>query len=155
MTRRAAPENLQISEADELFYSWVGMTMSMAKDPHLPPDRREQLSETASTLYSGFQSDSAELLRAIAGMLGVRPRRDLFAEETDGFDFIAQLGIALSEGVSVRTRFDKGELPNVDLKTGIDGELQEWTAFAAGFWALLNTYLEEDPDADSSEAEGD
>jgi hypothetical protein len=55
----------------------------------------------------------------------------------------------------VRLRFDKGELPNVELKTGIDGELQEWTAFAAGFWALLNTYLEEDPDADSSEAEGD
>ena len=87
------------------------------------------------------------LLRSIGSAIGMRPRRDLFPAGVDGFEVIAQLGIALSEGISVRTRFDKGELPDVELRTGPDGELQSWTAFAAGYWALLNTFLEVDPDA--------
>jgi hypothetical protein len=146
MTRSAAPANLAVSESDDLFYSWVGMTMSMAKDPRLQDSSRQELSDATSTLYAGFKAQTAALLRSVGDAIGMRPRQDLFPAEMDGFEFIAQLGIALSEGVSVRTRFDKGELPDVELKTGPDGEEQTWTAFAAGYWALLNTFLEVDPD---------
>lgn len=147
MTRSAAPANLAVSESDDLFYSWVGMTMSMARDPRLPASTRREFAEATSTLYAGFKAQTVELLRSIGSAIGMRPRRDLFPPGVDGFEVIAQLGIALSEGISVRTRFDKGELPDVELMTGPDGEMQSWTAFAAGYWALLNTFLEVDPDA--------
>lgn len=155
MTRQAAPANLAVAQSDSLFYSWVGMTMSMAKDPHLSGTTREELAETAASLYDGFKKQTVELLRSIGAEIGMRPRRDLFPDQTDGFELIAQLGIAISEGVSVRTRFDESELPEVALKTGPDGEEQTWTAFAAGYWALLNTFLEVDPDVHPSGSEDD
>lgn len=150
LTRRAAPANLAVSESDALFYSWVGMTMSMAKDARLSGERRDELARTTSQLYRGFEKNTVELLRAIGAAIGVRPRADLFPDDVDGYEVIGKLGIAVSEGVSVRTRFDEGELPNIVLKTGPDGEEQTWTAFAAGYWALLNTFLEVDPDADTT-----
>jgi len=146
MARSAAPANLAVSEADDLFYSWVGMTMSMAKDPKLQDSVRSELADAASSLYAGFKEQTSALLRSVGASIGMRPRQDLFPAGVDGFEVIAQLGIALSEGVSVRTRFDKSELPDVELNTGTDGEAQTWTAFAAGYWALLNTFLEVDPD---------
>lgn len=155
MTRRAAPTNLAVSEADELFYSWVGMTMSMAKDPRISPTQRHELADTASSLYAGFKQETVSLLKSVGREIGMRPRRDLFPEGVDGFELVAQLGIALSEGISVRTRFDESELPDVVLNTGPDGEEQTWTAFAAGYWALLNTFLEVDPDAHPDVEAGD
>jgi hypothetical protein len=146
MTRVAAPANLAVSEADDLFYSWVGMTMSMAKDPRLQDSVRAELADATSSLYAGFKKQTVALLKSVAASIGMRPRRDLFPPGADCYETIAQLGIALSEGVSVCTRFDKAELPDVELNTGADGEAQSWTAFAAGYWALLNTFLEVDPD---------
>ena len=58
-----------------------------------------------------------------------------------------KLGTALSEGATARTRFDPEELPVIEMTTGPDGDLQDWTPFAAGYWALLQTFLEEDPEA--------
>lgn len=155
ITRRAAPANLAVSEADELFYSWVGMTMTMAKDPRLEAAKRLDLANTASTLYMGFRTRTVALIRAIASEIGMRPRANLFPAAADGFELIADLGIALSEGASVRTRFDKEELPDIELLTGPDGESQTWTAFAAGYWALLNTFLEVDPDAEPAVRDDD
>jgi len=147
MTRLAAPANLRVAESDDLFYSWIGMTMSLARDPQLDLGRRDDLANAASSIYSDFKTETIGLLRGLGDTLGLRPRDDLFPDGTDGFELIVDLGIALSEGVSVRTRLDRSELADVQLKTGPNGEEQSWTAFAAAYWALLSTYLEVDPAA--------
>ncbi|MEQ8839971.1 MAG: hypothetical protein RIB98_03245 [Acidimicrobiales bacterium] len=155
VARRAPNEVLAIAAADPLFYSWVGFTLSLAKDSVTPPDTREILAETTHTEYLETELRGAELVKGIALAIGVRPRVAMFASPEDGYELIARLGLMLAEGATVRMRFDEDELPDVTLKTGPDGEEQTWTAFAAGYWALLNTFLEVDPDAPGSATDGD
>lgn len=147
MTRRAAPANLGVAQSDDLFYSWIGMTMSLAKDPNIRGTRREDLADAASTVYREFKAKTLGLLNELGKALGLRPRSDLFPAGVDGYELIVDIGIAVSEGMSVRTRLDESELAEIQLKTGPDGEEQTWTAFAAAYWALLSTYLEVDPEA--------
>ena len=52
---------------------------------------------------------------------------------------------AMSEGVSLRRRFDDGELPDIELATGPDGALQTWHPFSVGLIALIRFFVEEDP----------
>ncbi|MDW3217292.1 MAG: hypothetical protein R8F63_01655 [Acidimicrobiales bacterium] len=147
MTRVAADVNLAVAQGDPRFFSWVGMTMSLAADAGLTPERAEQLQIATSSSYADFEASGSELLRGLADLLGLRPRTDLFDEAAEGFTLIANLGIALSEGSTLRTRFDPAELPTVQLATALGGEQQEWSVFAAGYWALLNSFLEIDPEA--------
>ncbi|GJM36724.1 MAG: hypothetical protein DHS20C19_00910 [Acidimicrobiales bacterium] len=155
MTRVAADVNLAVAQGDPRFFSWVGMTMSLAADAGLSSERAEQLRVATSTSYGDFEAAGVELLRGLAQILGLRPRVDLFAHADTGFSLIANLGIALSEGSTLRTRFDPTELPTQELSTGASGEPQEWSAFAAGYWALLNSFLEVDPLAHPDLVEGD
>jgi hypothetical protein len=149
---RTAPNAvLRIVSQDPLFYSWVGYTLSIAKDAGTSSSKRARLAEQTSREYADSETRGAELVRMLAAAIGVRPTRGLFRSETEGYETIARLGLTLAEGAIVRTRFDEDELPDIVLKTGPDGEEQPWTAFAAGYWALLNTFLEVDPDADTSD----
>jgi hypothetical protein len=145
---RTAPDAvLKIAAADPLFYSWVGFTLSLAKDSSTSDERRETLADASSREYSGTENSGAELVQSLAEVLGVRPRRDLFGRGEDAFLLIARLGLALAEGVTVRMRFRESELADIRLNTGPNGSEQTWSVFAAGYWALLNTFLEIDPDA--------
>lgn len=148
---RTAPNAvLRIASQDPLFYSWVGYTLSIAKDASTPATKRARLAEQASREYADAEKRGADLVRLLSGAIGVRPIRSLFNSDDEGFQTIARLGLTLAEGAIVRMRFEEDELPNIVLKTGPDGEEQTWTAFAAGYWALLNTFLEVDPDADTT-----
>ena len=144
---RVAPNAvLEIAAADPLFYSWVGFTLSLAKDSATHLRTRDPLADRTADEYVETEVRGAELVRGLADAIGVRPRSDLFDSPREGYLLIARLGLTLAEGATVRMRFDKTELPDVELNTGTDGEAQTWTAFAAGYWALLNTFLEVDPD---------
>lgn len=153
MTRVAAAESLAAAESDPLYYSWVGMTMSLAKDSSVEPRKREALSIATAQAYGEIDARISNLLTTLARSLGLRPRTDLFRDPVSGWTLIVKLGAALSEGATLRTRFDPEEMPNEFLKTGPDGALQEWNAFAVGYWALLQTFLEEDPDIDAEGAD--
>ncbi len=145
---RVAPDQvLEIAAADPLFYSWVGFTLSLAKDSGTSADSRRTLAQTAAAEYAETEERGAELVKAVADTIGVRPRSDMFSNPQDCYRLVAQLGLTLAEGATVRMRFDENELPDIQLMTGPDGAEQTWTAFAAGYWALLNTFLEIDPDA--------
>jgi hypothetical protein len=146
LARLAPNAVLEVAAADPLFYSWVGYTLSLAKDSSTPVRTRDKLAKRAASEYAETEVRGAELVRGLAEAIGVRPRSDLFGNLQEGYLLIARLGLTLAEGATVRMRFDKGELPDVELNTGTDGEAQTWTAFAAGYWALLNTFLEVDPD---------
>ena len=150
---RVAPnEVLKIAASDPLFYSWVGFTLSLAKDLVTSEESRRTLAERAAAEYAATETTGAEQVAAIADAVGVRPRADIFPTSAEGYRLIAQLGLTLAEGAMVRMRFDENELPDIRLGTGMDGEEQTWTIFAAGYWALLNTFLEEDPDAERDDS---
>ncbi|MEZ5247382.1 MAG: hypothetical protein R2707_20005 [Acidimicrobiales bacterium] len=148
LARLAPTAVLEIAAADPLFYSWVGFTLSLAKDSATEPSTRQKLAQRTAAEYSETEVKGAEFVRLLATAIGVAPRRDLFRDADEGYLFIARVGLTLAEGATIRMRFDGSELPDIELKTGLDGEEQTWTAFAAGYWALLNTFLEIDPDAD-------
>lgn len=151
---RTAPDAvLNVAAADPLFYSWVGFTLSLAKDSGTNEAHRTALAQRTAREYVDTEERNAQLVRALAAAIGVAPRRDLFSDPEEGYGLIARMGLTLAEGATVRMRFDESELPDVEMLTGPDGEAQTWTAFAAGYWALLNTFLEVDPDADPSAAE--
>jgi hypothetical protein len=146
MTRVAADLTQVASEADPLYYSWVGMTMSLAKDPSVDFDSEAVIADSVGQANKEILSRVMDILRTLGGALGVRPKTDLFQNSEDGWLLLVMLGTSLSEGATVRTRFSADELPNVWLATGQEGELQEWTAFAVGYWALLQAFIEIDPE---------
>jgi hypothetical protein len=146
MTRVAASVSQLSADEDPLYYSWVGMTMTMAKDPAADPKERATLERAVADAYAEINASVMEVLRVLSVAVGVRPRTDLFPSAEHGWRLLVKLGTALSEGSTVRTRFDPGEMPDEYMKTGPNGELQKWSAFAAGYWALLQTFLEVDPE---------
>jgi len=146
MTRIAASVTQLSADEDPLYYSWVGMTMAMAKDPAADPTERATLEQAVAESYAEITASVMDVLRVLSVAIGVRPRADLFHSAEDGWRLLVKLGTALSEGSTVRTRFDPEEMPDVYLRTGPNGELQKWSAFAAGYWALLQTFLEVDPE---------
>lgn len=155
IARVAASLNLNLAENDSLFYSWIGITMSVAKDRRVSPERTAQLRNAVAATYARFEGSGQDTLRALCGLVGIRPRLDLFADPEDGFLMVARLGNALSEGSSVRTRFDASQLPDVELRTGPRGEFQTWSTFAAGYWALIESLFEIDPAAHPNLVAGD
>ncbi len=146
MTRIAASVNQLTADEDPLYYSWVGMTMTMAKDPAVNADDRATLERAVAESYAEITASVMDVLGVLGSAIGVRPRADIFPSAEHGWRLLVRLGTALSEGSTVRTRFDPEEMPDEYLKTGPDGEVQKWSAFAAGYWALLQTFLEVDPE---------
>jgi hypothetical protein len=155
LARLAPNAVLEIATADPLFYSWVGYTLSLAKDSVTQARTRKSLAERTAAEYAETEVRNADLVKLLSQSIGVRPRSDLFESADAGYRSIARLGLTLAEGATVRMRFDESELPDVVLKTGPDGAEQTWTAFAAGYWALLNTFLEVDPEAQAGDADDD
>lgn len=147
MIRVAAPSTQTASETDPLYYAWVGMTMMLARELEPGDAQTERVAAAVRRANRETIERVGVAIRVLGETLGVRPRSDLFEEQEEGWRLVLQLGASLSEGATVRTRFDPGELPDVVMRTGPDGEAQEWTAFAAGYWALLHTFLEIDPEA--------
>lgn len=149
MTRIAAALSLVGAEDETLYFAWVGMTMSLSRDETVDQSSLAVLSEATDRYYHDVDTRVGGLLQALGQLLGVRPKRGIFLADDEGWRLISRLGTSLSEGASVRNRFEAapGELPDVVMRTGPDGEAQEWTAFAAGYWALLHTFLEIDPEA--------
>lgn len=146
IARVAASLNLRLAEKDSLFYSWIGITMSVAKDRGVSPARTRQLRDAVAATYARLEGRGLETLRTLCELVGIRPRHDLFTDPEEGFLMAARLGNALSEGSSVRTRFDASQLPEVELRTGPDGQSQTWSTFAAGYWALIESLFEIDPE---------
>lgn len=146
MTRVSATHALAAAESDPLYYSWVGATMSMAKDSNVDAAKMRDLADATAAAYAEIDDRIIGLLVSLANVLGFRPKANLFRDPDSGLQLIARLGVALSEGASVRTRFDPRQLPDRILPTGPDGEDQTWSEFALGYWALLQAFIEIDPE---------
>jgi hypothetical protein len=89
--------------------------------------------------YERFTQLWADAYRALAALLGMRVKLPLT---------FRQLSVAvgaLVEGCSLRQRVDE-EMEGILRPTGPRGEDQQWTLFAIGLDALVETFLELDPD---------
>jgi len=103
----------------------------------------EQQQRIKSGLAEGYES-LTEFWRgnfeALMATLGLRPRPGATLDQ-----FVLAV-IALSEGCSLRQR-TSDHIEVMVRPTGPDGEDQEWSLFACGLEALVNHFLEPDPDA--------
>ena len=74
MTRVAAEVTQLTADRDPLYYSWVGMTMAMAKDPSICVAHRRILESAVADAYSEITATVMKVLRVLAEALGLRPR---------------------------------------------------------------------------------
>jgi hypothetical protein len=89
--------------------------------------------------YDGFTKLWEEAYRVLAALLGLRVKAPLT---------FRQLSVAvgaLAEGCSLRQRVDE-HMEGILRPTGLRGEDEEWTLFAIGLEALLQTFFEVDPE---------
>jgi hypothetical protein len=122
---------------------WIAVWSLATADasPGDQPDDRYQQRIRAALLegYSGFTKLWEDAYRALAAYLGMRIRQPLT---------FRQLSVAvgaLAEGCSLRQRVDE-QMEGILRPTGPQGEDEEWTLFAIGLEALLQTFLELDPE---------
>ena len=91
---RSAPNAvLEVAADDPLFYSWVGFTLSLAKDSATRPQTRADLAARTKSEYVEAEVRGAELIKSLAESIQVRPRTDLFAEPYAGYLLISRLGL--------------------------------------------------------------
>ncbi len=89
--------------------------------------------------YDSFTGLWEEAYRALASLVGMRVRAPLTFRQLS-----VAIG-ALAEGCSLRQRVD-GAMAGILRPTGPGGADQEWTLFAIGLEALVEMFLEPDPD---------
>ena len=118
---------------------WSLATSEPPRSTSRPADYHKRIRVALLEGYDGFTGLWEEAYRALAGLVGMRIRAPLT---------FAQLSVAvgaLAEGSSLRHRVDE-RMEGILLPTGPDGAEQEWTLFAIGLEALLDRFLEPDPD---------
>ncbi|MEZ5165372.1 MAG: hypothetical protein R2695_02375 [Acidimicrobiales bacterium] len=146
ITRQLAGVQLERAEEDPLYYSWVGVTMSLAKDAGVATQVRERLAQATHSAYQDIDVRITELLMTLG-------RRSGSARGRTSSPIPTMAGSSWSDSVppcrrerpcahgstrpSFRGRHD--DRP--------DGAEQTWSTFAAGYWALLQTFLEPIPEA--------
>lgn len=145
LTRAVVPHMFATNEEDPRFYSWIGMTMSLARDATLTQDRHDQLAATTAQAYEYFESSVEDLLRTMANSVGLRPRASATPEDLDPYRFIARMGLVLIEGANVRTRFGPEALPDVSLP-GCDDSSELWSPLAFAYWSIVQSVMEIDPE---------
>ena len=146
MARVGGQVNYRSADEDDLYFAWTGLTLAMAQALADDSDAHEALAHSVTESYSSLTDDFIEIFRGVFDQLGLRIRSDLFTSTDDAHVVFTKLTTAMSEGVSLRRRFDESELPELELRTGPDGSLQTWHPFAVGLLALLTLFVEVDPE---------
>lgn len=117
------------------------------------PEHSNERTELHDALKEGFMLGEAHFIEVYLLMmktLGLRPRRDLFSDETEAMRAMTRLGRALVDGALIVDSVTDNE--RLQLPTGPDGEMQEWSLGAMGAWAMVQAILEIDGVDDPFEA---
>jgi hypothetical protein len=99
--------------------------------------------EVRKTLLHGYEATTRRyqaIYEAAGPLLGFRLRSPYT------FRQLAVAVSALAEGCGLRDQVDPGSSRHILRPTGRGGEKQEWTLFGIGVEALMNQFLEPDPD---------
>ncbi len=104
-------------------------------------DQRERMTGALMDGYHSVTEFWEGVFTGLVALLGLRPRAPLTM-----WDFATAVG-TLAEGDSLRQHVNR-VTPIIDLPTGPDGEMREWTLYAVGIDALARRYFEPDPGFD-------
>lgn len=138
---------------DDLYYSWTGITLALSRDRTLSSSHRDAAALAVRNEFEDVIEELQGIIKAVASEIGLRPRENLFTGDIDPWRFMAQIANAVSEGVAVASRFDRNALPEVELRTGPEGDLRTWIPTAVGYWAILRSLMEIDPEVHPDLAE--
>jgi len=130
----ASSESLQTSHNWPLWISVVAVATNGS-----PPEQKDRVRDSLTDAYASITKFWEENYAGFMDLLGLRFRAPWTMRQYT----IAIT--ALSEGYALRQHID-GKLEPFTRPTGPDGELQEWTLFAAAMEALVLQFMEPDPD---------
>lgn len=137
--RQGAAAHVQAIYGSETWPPWVGVwALAMAGSE---PDG--QLAPLGTALVAGYEEVTARYEEQYAAMLafcGFRIRSPFTLRQ-----FTVAAG-ALAEGCALRERVDEASVRDVELPTGPEGAPQAWTLFGIAVAALLEQFVEPDPD---------
>lgn len=146
MVRVGGEINYRAADEDDRYFAWTGLTLALAEAVEPGSPEHEALIGSVTESYDSLSGDLTAMYSTVFDALGVRVRDDLFESPDEAMAVFTKLTTALSEGVSMRRRFDDDELPGLTLTTGPDGEPQDWHPFCVGLLALLRLFVEVDED---------
>lgn len=148
MRRRAVVETLRVAAAahvgaifaSDTWPSWVGVwsvAMAGSESGHRSP-----LEEALVVGYEEVTRRYEEQYAAMLAYCGFRIRPPLTLGQ-----LTASAG-ALAEGIALRERVNPASTREIDRPTGPDGSPQTWTLFGLALVALVEQFIEPDPDWD-------
>ena len=145
VVRSTAMLGQEASEANGRYFEWLGLTLSLAAARDLSDEQQAALQDAVRQSYGRMTEELVLNYRMLISALGLRLRPGLFEDENAAWDTLTRLGTALSEGASLRTRFDQGELSAVRMSPGGTAKFEDWHPFSIGVLALLSFFMEEAP----------
>lgn len=146
MARVAGEVNYRAADEDDLYFAWTGLTLAMAQALRDDEDAHDALARSVTDSYAALTDDFVAIFSDVFDSLGLRIREDRFPSAERALETLTKLTTAVSEGVSLRRRFDDDELPALEMRTGGDGEAHRWHPFSVAMLALLTLFVEPDPD---------
>jgi len=116
---------------------WIGV-IAMATSA-ASPELQARIKAAIAEEYESVTRFWSRNFRALAALLGFRVRQPW------SMDHFSTAAIAIAEGCALR-QMASGDVGMVTRPTGPDGQDQEWSPYATAMEALVNQYLEPDPE---------
>ena len=116
---------------------WISVVAIATSTTNL--EQRDRLCAALSDGYELVTDFWEGVYGGLAALIGLRPRAPLTVRQ-----FTIAVS-ALSEGDSLRGHVERRHV-TVDLPTGPDGEVQEWTLYSLAIAAVAREFFEPDPD---------
>lgn len=117
--------------------TWIGAWAAAVTGPR--DENRSHLAERMDQNYERYSEYYEAVYTAVFDFVGFRVREPLTVRQ-----FAIAVG-ALAEGCGLRDLIDPSVVRGVDLPTGPNGEIREWSVFTIGFEGLLRHFVEPIP----------
>ena len=145
LCRAGAAANMQAIRKSPTWNAWRGIWayafQRSGRSPKFAEERRVRrlIQRALLRQYEQTTDDYESLFKAVGPVLGFRLRDEFTYRQ------LTTSVTALAEGCGLRDQVDPGNSRDILRRTG-PREKQEWTLFGIGLEALLNQFLEIDPD---------
>lgn len=141
LVRRGAAVNLAVAEERDHWSSWIGIALALSASTADDSEERRDLLATVAATYRRVTEEQMALAVGTGAAIGIGPRPDLTPPGVDLGRFVTMLTTALADGVALRRQFTD-DLPDIELATGPDGQLETWNPLSIGLWAFTRFFSE-------------
>jgi len=136
--RVGAAANMEALSRSTDWSLWIGVWAVTSVGS--APLRRRRIEAALEHSYLAVTERMEKIYRGTMHIVGFRTRSGLTIRQ-----FTIAVA-ALTEGCVLRNRVDAKQMNGIDRPTGPSGEQQEWTLFGIALEALVEKFLEPDPD---------